>query len=318
MNPQDRLRAGPDSPAPSASRDPHEPGFIELGPARACVLGRTALAELAGKPRSENVRRAESREAAASLGIAPERLFFLRQVHGVHCEERSLADAARAVELDAVEGDALFSGDAGVGLGVRTADCLPFFFCFYAGSDPASVGTPSEESAPLGPEPTDSVGTPTGDPGQTSRRPPAIAGIVHAGWRGMRAGIIEQSLRRALQALGPKAEDWRCVWAIGPAIGGEVYEVGPEVAKEFLHVRPRTGPGRGDDRWLLDLSAEAAERAEQELASLARARGLAESDAQARMCRSRALEGCTYTQNDRWFSHRRGDAGRNLNLILLP
>jgi YfiH family protein len=53
---------------------------------------------------------------------------------------------------------------------------------------------------------------------------PAIA-TIHAGWRGLLAGIVEN----AVEAIGPG----RLAAAIGPGIGPCCYEVGEEVARSF-------------------------------------------------------------------------------------
>lgn len=53
--------------------------------------------------------------------------------------------------------------------------------------------------------------------------------VVHAGWRGAAAGVLPAALG-ALQAAGRRP----LRAAIGPAIGPCCYEVGPEVAAEFL------------------------------------------------------------------------------------
>jgi YfiH family protein len=75
---------------------------------------------------------------------------------------------------------------------------------------------------------------------------PAVA-VVHAGWRGLLAGVVE----RAVATLGgPLAA------AVGPAIGACCYEVGPEV-REPLAARYGAGAVRGRHA---DLRA-AAERA---------------------------------------------------------
>ena len=58
------------------------------------------------------------------------------------------------------------------------------------------------------------------------------AAAVHAGWRGAAAGVIEAAVRR----LGGPASELEA--AIGPAICGRCYEVGPEVRAAF---RARTG-----------------------------------------------------------------------------
>ena len=51
--------------------------------------------------------------------------------------------------------------------------------------------------------------------------------VAHAGWRGMAAGVIE----RTVQALGAAPRDV-LAW-MGPAIGPDAFEVGPEVMDAF-------------------------------------------------------------------------------------
>jgi hypothetical protein len=58
----------------------------------------------------------------------------------------------------------------------------------------------------------------------------AVAAI-HAGWRGTLARIVQKTLGRMLMEFGTRARD--VVAALGPAIGGGCYEVGPEVAQAF-------------------------------------------------------------------------------------
>lgn len=71
---------------------------------------------------------------------------------------------------------------------------------------------------------------------------------VHAGWRGLASGVIEA----AVAALQP-AE--LMAW-LGPAIGPDAFEVGPEVRDIFMQRHSSYGeafrPGSGD-RWLADL-----------------------------------------------------------------
>ena len=52
-------------------------------------------------------------------------------------------------------------------------------------------------------------------------------GAVHAGWRGLVAGTIESAVA-TLESLGTRRSD--LLAAIGPCIGVDAYEVGPEVA----------------------------------------------------------------------------------------
>jgi len=109
------------------------------------------------------------------------------------------------------------------------------------------------------------------------RRPPALA-VLHAGWRGLIAGI---------PAEGVKALGGGLVGAVvGPGIGPCCYEVGEEVAAPF---RRAFGMGLYRDG-KLDLWT-AAERA-------LRAAGVARVD---------RVDLCTACDPERFFSHRRDD-----------
>lgn len=63
-----------------------------------------------------------------------------------------------------------------------------------------------------------------------------VIGLAHAGWRGMLEGVSAR-LVATLRTLGSQPEDLT-VW-IGPSIGPECFEVGPEVFDPF---RRRFGP----------------------------------------------------------------------------
>lgn len=76
--------------------------------------------------------------------------------------------------------------------------------------------------------------------------PEAVA-MVHAGWRGLADGVLENGVR-ALRELGAGG---RIEAAIGPGAGGCCYEVGPEVHAAF------GGPAA---RATIDLKAIAAQR----------------------------------------------------------
>ena len=73
---------------------------------------------------------------------------------------------------------------------------------------------------------------------------------AHAGWRGLAAGVIERTVE-ALHVNPSRLVAW-----LGPAIGPEAFEVGPEVRQAFLADDPQTTvdfrPGEGD-RWLADI-----------------------------------------------------------------
>lgn len=121
---------------------------------------------------------------------------------------------------------------------------------------------------------------------------------AHAGWRGLAAGVVES----ALEALDRDPADV-LAW-LGPAIGPEVFEVGPEVREAFLERDPdadvcfRPSPA---GRWLADLYA------------LGRRR-LAGAGV-------REVWGggwCTYTDSARFFSYRREkESGRMATMIWL-
>lgn len=56
-------------------------------------------------------------------------------------------------------------------------------------------------------------------------------GLVHSGWRGTAANITGRTVAEMREAFG--VQPAQCLAAIGPCIGGESYEVGPEVADQF-------------------------------------------------------------------------------------
>lgn len=76
---------------------------------------------------------------------------------------------------------------------------------------------------------------------------PGAVAVLHAGWRGLHAGVVAEGVRavRELGGTGPVAA------AIGPGAGGCCYEVGVEVHAAFGSALP-SGP--------IDLKAIAAER----------------------------------------------------------
>jgi YfiH family protein len=58
-----------------------------------------------------------------------------------------------------------------------------------------------------------------------------VIGACHAGWRGALAGVVEATIA-AMETLGARREDVRAV--VGPCIGRDSYEVGPEFPAPFL------------------------------------------------------------------------------------
>jgi YfiH family protein len=153
--------------------------------------------------------------------------------------------------------DAAYACQPGVVCTVLTADCLPVLLCDQAGECVAAV---------------------------------------HAGWRGLAAGVIEQAVR-VLQ----RPEGALLAW-LGPAISPAAYMVGAEVRDTFMAhdrraeaaFRPATAGG-----WRADLYRLARQRLEE--------------------CGVTQVYGggyCSYGEPERFFSFRRdGSCGRMASLI---
>jgi hypothetical protein len=111
---------------------------------------------------------------------------------------------------------------------------------------------------------------------------------LHSGWRGTVAHIAERAIRQ-LGELGLPAGELRL--HCGPAICGQCYEVSPDVYGQ-LTGRAVSTPTTVDLRALI--------------ADHARALGVREVSVSPL---------CTRCDNDRFFSHRAGDSGRQLGVI---
>jgi copper oxidase (laccase) domain-containing protein len=72
---------------------------------------------------------------------------------------------------------------------------------------------------------------------------PGAVAVLHAGWRGLHAGVVAEGVRavRELGGTGPVAA------AIGPGAGGCCYEVGDEVHAAFADHGPGVRNGRNVD-----------------------------------------------------------------------
>lgn len=156
---------------------------------------------------------------------------WLRQVHGTrvaafdgsrpgpppHAGEGR--GGGRIVEfLQEPEADAAITRVPGVVLAILTADCLPVLFCSEDGSEIAAA---------------------------------------HAGWRGLSAGVLENTLA-AMRSPREKILAW-----LGPAIGPRSYEVGEEVRDAFLAYGTRASAAfvaTRAGRWHCDLYALAHQR----------------------------------------------------------
>lgn len=138
------------------------------------------------------------------------------------------------------------------------------------------------------------------------RDAPVVA-AAHAGWKGALGGVLEATVE-AMVAEGADRE--RIVAAIGPAISGAAYEVGPEFVDRFLAADAESAdlfrPSPRADHAFFDLPAYVARR-------LAAA-GLGAVE---------RVAACTYADEARFFSYRRAchrgeaDYGRNISAIAL-
>jgi YfiH family protein len=147
--------------------------------------------------------------------------------------------------------DGHFTSSSGTALAVTVADCVPVFLA----------------------------------------HPRGVVGLLHAGWRGVSARVLDAGLD-AMAGLGAPPDE--VLVHFGPAISGRNYEVGPDVYRELTGwetLRSR----RVDLRALL--------------ADQARARGVRHLT---------ASHYCTVENRDRFFSHRGGDAARQISVIVAP
>lgn len=115
-------------------------------------------------------------------------------------------------------------------------------------------------------------------------------GLLHAGWRGTAGGILEAGVASMWDRFGIRPEELHV--HLGPAIGGDRYEVGPEVYRALGLADPG-GPAP------LDLRAHLGERA--------RSAGV-------RPDRIGMSQVCVW-QDSRFFSHRGGDEGRQVAVL---
>jgi len=190
------------------------------------------------------------RRMVAALGL--DQVAALRQVHGTEVIEVEAGKPwlAYASRRNLPVGDGLMTSSPDLALVVLTADCVPI-----AMADPET----------------------------------RTIAAVHAGWRGIAAGILSSTIRRF-------PDPSRMIAAVGPAVGLDHYEVGDDVVAAVAagsegEATWRPGP-RG--RPLLDLGTTAA--------ATLRTLGVGAVD---------LADECTACLPDAFFSHRRdGATGR--------
>jgi polyphenol oxidase len=129
----------------------------------------------------------------------------------------------------------------------------------------------------------------------------SVVAAVHAGWRGLCDGIIEA----AITSMAVQPQDI-LAW-LGPAIGPQAFEVGPEVRQQFIEkgAEAEIAFSAVGNKWLCDIYAIAQQRLRKTGVSQIYGGGINENF-------------CTYTDKACFFSYRRDQVtGRMASLIWL-
>lgn len=108
----------------------------------------------------------------------------------------AVLNAADAAEVaQGAQADASIATQGGIACAILTADCLPVLLCDGGGR---------------------------------------VVGAAHAGWRGLAAGVLENTVLRMRDAGADDIVAW-----LGPAIGSARFEVGAEVRQAFVERQRR-------------------------------------------------------------------------------
>ncbi len=195
----------------------------------------------------------QGRWASLAESVGFPRVVHARQVHGARIAVHEVkVEVEAAGRWVAGEYDGHVTRVPGTLLTVATADCVP-----------VSVVDPERRAV----------------------------GLLHAGWRGTVAGVLEAGL--AVLASATSVPAATCHVHLGPAICGDCYEVGPEV-HEALGLPVPAGPTP------VDLRSNLARRA---VAAGVAARNVSVSSL------------CTRCGDGGLYSHRAGDRGRQVTVL---
>jgi YfiH family protein len=149
------------------------------------------------------------------FAVAPDTVGTLKQVHSASVLSFEPGDGDVPGGWKR-EGDALWTEVPGTGVGVHTADCVPILL---------------------------------------SHGKIRFAAAVHAGWRGLAAGIVEETVRVLAGRFGEAAVGG-IVAAAGPCARGCCYEIGDETAEALLRLpggEASLGRGKRQGKWTADL-----------------------------------------------------------------
>ncbi|WP_318414230.1 peptidoglycan editing factor PgeF [Photobacterium leiognathi] len=171
--------------------------------------------------------------------------------------------SADVIELDVAlssvpDADGSFTRTPGLACAIMTADCLPVLFCNKQGTEVAAV---------------------------------------HAGWRGLASGVIENVVDK-FDCTPDNIMAW-----LGPAIGPNAFEVGGEVREQFIAVDANAELAfkPHGDKWLADLYLLAKQRLQR--------LGITEVY---------GGEYCTFSDEQQFYSYRRQSiTGRQASLVWL-
>ncbi|GAA05143.1 peptidoglycan editing factor PgeF [Photobacterium leiognathi] len=171
--------------------------------------------------------------------------------------------SADVIKLDVAlssvpDADGSFTRTPGLACAIMTADCLPVLFCNKQGTEVAAV---------------------------------------HAGWRGLASGVIENAVDK-FDCTPDNIMAW-----LGPAIGPDAFEVGGEVREQFMAVDANAELAfkPHGDKWLADLYLLAKQRLQR--------LGVTEVY---------GGEYCTFSDEQQFYSYRRQSVtGRQASLVWL-
>ena len=136
----------------------------------------------------------------ALKAVLPNEPIWLNQVHGTQVIDADASKESKGACSDVPSADASVTTTPGRVLAIMTADCLPVLLASRDGK---------------------------------------VVGAAHAGWRGLAAGVIEQTvaLMRSKQIQQSQTQIEILAY-LGPAIGPHAFEVGSEVRDIFMAQNP--------------------------------------------------------------------------------
>jgi YfiH family protein len=182
------------------------------------------------------------------------RPYWLDQVHSTIVSAVDSSLCKSAQGFSAPQADGSFTFESNLACVVMTADCLPLLLTNREGNQVAAV---------------------------------------HAGWRGLADGVIDNAIK-SFSCPTNQIIAW-----LGPCIGANAFEVGSEVRDKLGGPDKAYKPSPNSGRYMADLPALAADRL----------RTLAVEDISFSQL-------CTYSDTKRFFSYRRdGQCGRMASLI---